>query len=167
MLVILTTHPIQYQVPLWQALAGDGRVPFEVWYLTRFGTQPSPDQEFGRTFAWDIEMLSGYRHRFLDTAEGASPTTFWRCRLRESLRDRLRAVGATVLWIQGWQVAAYWQAVWEAPAAGVAVWLRAESNDLAATNWWKQPLKRILLGEFFKRVQEFLYIGEANKRLYQ
>jgi len=27
MLAILTTHPIQYQVPLWQALARDGRVP--------------------------------------------------------------------------------------------------------------------------------------------
>src|ERR1700720_879900 len=110
MLVILTTHPIQYQVPLWQALARDGRVPFEVWYLTKFGTQPSPDQEFGKTFAWDIEMLSGYPYRFLDTAEGATPTTFWKCRIRERLRDRLRAVGATVVWIQGWQVAGYWQA---------------------------------------------------------
>ena len=26
MLAILTTHPIQYQVPLWQALARDGRL---------------------------------------------------------------------------------------------------------------------------------------------
>jgi glycosyltransferase involved in cell wall biosynthesis len=167
MLVILTTHPIQYQVPLWQALARDGRVRFEVWYLTRFGTQPSPDQEFGKTFAWDIEILSGYPYRFLDAVEGASPTTFWKCRLRERLRDRLRAVGATVVWIQGWQVAGYWQAVWEAQAVGAAVWLRAESNDLAPRVWWKQPLKRILLGAFFERVQEFLYIGTANKRLYE
>ena len=41
MLAILTTHPIQYQVPLWKALAKDGRVPFEVWYLTKHGIQPS------------------------------------------------------------------------------------------------------------------------------
>jgi glycosyltransferase involved in cell wall biosynthesis len=167
MLIILTTHPIQYQVPLWQALARDGRVSFEVWYLTRFGTQPSPDREFGKTFAWDIDMLSGYSYRFLSTVEGASPTTFWKCRLRQPLRDQLRAVGATELWIQGWQVAGYWQAVWEAQAAGVAVWLRAESNDLAPTTWWKEPLKRIILGAFFKRVREFLYIGKANKRLYE
>ena len=63
MLAILTTHPIQYQVPLWQALARDGRVPFEVWYLTDHGTRRSRDREFGQTFAWDIDTLSGYTHR--------------------------------------------------------------------------------------------------------
>ncbi len=167
MLAILTTHPIQYQVPLWQALALDGRVPFEVWYVTDHGTRLSPDREFGRTFAWDIDTLSGYPHRFLTAVEGSTPAAFWKCRLQESLRDRLRASGASALWIQGWQVAAYWQAVWEARAAGVEVWLRGESNDLAPQPTWKRGLKRAQLGWLFHRVDRFLYIGAANRRLYQ
>jgi len=167
-LAILTTHPIQYQVPIWQALAKDGRVPFEVWYLTDFGTKPSLDRQFGRTFSWDIDMLSGYPHRFIRTAQGASPVTFWKCRLRERLRDRLRRSGANALWIQGWQVAAYWQAAREAGAAGVELWLRAESNELAPpTPTWKRPLKQLALGRLLSRVDRFLYIGVANKRLYQ
>jgi len=97
---------------------------------------------------------------------GATPNTFWKCRLRESLRDRLKQSGATALWIQGWQVAGYWQAVREARAAGVPVWLRGESNDLAPVAWWKRPLKRLQLGWLFSRVDQFLYIGTANKRLY-
>src|SRR5262245_8974644 len=141
MLAILTTHPIQYQTPIWQALAADGRVPFEVWYLTRHGVEPTLDPEFGTTFRWDIETLSGYRHRFLDTPKGATPVTFWTCRLRERLRDRLRASGVKALWIQGWQVAAYWQAVREAKAASAEVWLRGESNDLAPTSVAKRTLK--------------------------
>jgi glycosyltransferase involved in cell wall biosynthesis len=167
MLAILTTHPIQYQVPLWQALAKDGRVPFEVWYLTSHATQPSRDREFGKEFAWDLEMLAGYEHRFLDVAAGATPSSFWKSRLKEKLRDRLRKTGTRALWIQGWQVAAYWQAVWEAKAAGVEVWLRGESNDLAPVPWWKMPIKRAALNELFKRVDRFLYIGSANRRLYQ
>jgi glycosyltransferase involved in cell wall biosynthesis len=167
MLAILTTHPIQYQVPIWQALAREGSVPFEVWYLTDHGNRPSLDREFGKTFSWDIDMLSGYPHRFIETAEGASPITTWKCRMREPLRDRLRQSGAKALWIQGWQVAAYWQAVREAKAAGVEVWLRAESNDKALTPMWKRPLKRLALGQLFARVDRFLYIGTANKRLYQ
>jgi glycosyltransferase involved in cell wall biosynthesis len=167
MLAILTTHPIQYQVPIWQALAREGRVPFEVWYLTDHGIQPSLDREFGKTFSWDIDMLSGYPHRFIETAEGASPITFWKCRMRESLRDRLSKSDAKALWIQGWQVAAYWQAVHEAKAAGVEVWLRGESNDLAPAPKWKRPLKRLALGHLFERVDRFLYIGTANKRLYE
>lgn len=167
MLAILTTHPIQYQVPLWQALANDGRVPFEVWYLTSHGVKASHDSGFGKTFAWDIDTLSGYPHRFLNVAPGAAPDQFWKCRLVEPLRKRLRESGATALWIQGWQVAAYWQAVREARAAGVKVWLRGESNDLAPTAAWKRPIKRTLLRWFFSHVDEFLYIGTANKRLYQ
>jgi glycosyltransferase involved in cell wall biosynthesis len=167
MLAILATHPIQYQVPLWQALARDGRVPFEVWYLTNHGTRPSRDREFGQTFAWDIDTLSGYTHRFLDVDEHASPSSFWKCRLRERLRDRLNASYASALWIQGWQVAAYWQAVWEARAAGVEVWLRGESNRLAPQSPLKRTVKQIRHRWLFRRVDRFFYIGSANRQLYQ
>lgn len=167
MLAILTTHPIQYQVPLWQALAHDGRVPFEVWYLTAHGTQASRDREFGATFAWDLDMLSGYPHAFLRTAPGATPNSFWKCRLDESLSRRIEEKGIKALWIQGWQVAAYWQAVWTAHAAGVEVWLRGESNDLRPLPFWKRAVKRVVLGQLFARVDRFLYIGTANRRLYE
>ncbi|MFL6212863.1 MAG: glycosyltransferase family 4 protein [Blastocatellia bacterium] len=167
MLAILTTHPIQYQVPLWQALAQDGRVPFEVWYLTRHGIEVSPDREFGQSFAWDLDTLQGYPHRFLNTASEATPASFWKCRMAEPLADLLRSRGVRALWVQGWQVAAYWQAVWAAKRAGVDVWLRGESNDLAPTPRAKQALKRRLLGQFFQRVDHFLFIGAANRRLYE
>jgi glycosyltransferase involved in cell wall biosynthesis len=169
MLAILTTHPIQYQVPIWQALAKDGRVPFEVWYLTDFGIKPRLDWEFGKTFSWDIDTLSGYPYRFVQTTEGASPGRVWKCRLSEPLRDRLRETGAKALWIQGWQVVAYWQAAREAAAAGVELWLRAESNDLAPPppQLWKRLLKQLALGRLLGSVDRFLYIGSANKRLYQ
>ncbi len=166
MLTILTTHPIQYQVPLWQALARDGRVPFEVWYLSDHGSRVSHDAEFGTRFAWDLDMLSGYPHHFLKVPEGSTPTDFWNCRVVESLTERMKASGTRVLWIQGWQVAAYWQAVQAAHQAGVQVWLRGESNDLAPTAAWKNIIKRVLLGWLFKRVNRFLCIGTGNRRLY-
>src|ERR1043166_3669808 len=166
MLAILTTHPIQYQVPIWQELARDGRVPFEVWYLTRHGVESSHDVEFGRKFTWDIDLLSGYPHRFLETTPDATPTTILKCRLREQLEERLRESGARVLWVQGWQVVAYWQAVWAARRVGVEVWLRGESNDLAPAPRWKHGIKTLLLGQLFRRVDRFLYIGTANGRFY-
>lgn len=166
MLAIVSTHPIQYQVPVWQALARDGRVPFEVWYLTDHATRPTRDREFGRTFAWDIETLSGYTYRFLKVNDKATPATFWKCRLHERLQDRLRASGARALWIQGWQVIAYWQAIHEARSAQIQVWLRAESNNLAPQAPWTKRLKKLRNGWLFRRIDKFLYIGEANRRLY-
>jgi glycosyltransferase involved in cell wall biosynthesis len=166
LLIILTTHPIQYQVPVWQALARDGRVPFEVWYMSGHGLEPSRDREFGKTFAWDIDLTRGYPHRFLAGAERSSPGSFRGCRLHEPLAERLREAGATALWINGWQVAAYWQAVRQARDAGCEVWLRGESNGLGPVAWWKRPIKRAALGLLFSRVDRFLAIGEANARLY-
>jgi glycosyltransferase involved in cell wall biosynthesis len=166
-LAILSTHPIQYQVPLWQALAKDGQVPFEVWYMTSHAVGPSRDPQFGKDFAWDLDMLVGYPYRFLEVAASARPGSFLGCRLTERLRDRIRARGAKALWIQGWQVMGYWQAIWEAKAAGIEVWLRAESNDLAPVAWWKWPIKRLLLSHLFNRVDKFFYIGSANRRLYK
>lgn len=167
MLAILSTHPIQYQVPLWQALARDGRVPFEVWYLTHHAVKSSHDAEFGQAFAWDLDMLGGYPHRLLPVAPGATPTTFRQCRVTESFETLLRQAGARAVWVQGWQVQAYWQAVWAAKRVGCEVWLRGESNDLAPVAWWKRPIKRLALGQFFRHVDRFLCIGTANRRLYQ
>jgi glycosyltransferase involved in cell wall biosynthesis len=162
-LAVITTHPIQYQVPIWQALAASGRLPFEVWYLTDFGTRPDLD----KTFQWDIPTLSGYPYRILNDAEGVNPTNFWSCRLREPLRRRLSSMQANAVWIQGWQVAGYWQVVQEARAAGVSVWLRAESNDLRPVPHWKRPIKHAALMYLFSQVDRFLYIGAANRRLYE
>jgi glycosyltransferase involved in cell wall biosynthesis len=170
MLIILTTHPIQYQVPLWQAMAADGRVPFEVWYLTDHAVKPTLDREFGKAFAWDLGRgtLEGYPHRMLKVNRDwtLQPTVFRGVRLEEDLRPRFTQVGATVLWVQGWQKLAYWQAVSQAKQAGMEVWLRGESNDLAPTAWWKWQVKRVWLGLLFRKVDRFLCIGSANRRLY-
>jgi glycosyltransferase involved in cell wall biosynthesis len=193
MLAILTTHPIQYQVPLWQTLARDGRVPFEVWYLSEHATRVSRDLEFGKEFAWDIDMLKGYPYRILKTPSGATPNTFWRSRVTESVPDLFREAKTKVLWVNGWQVAAYWQAVWAAHKAGVQVWMRGESNalrqqgsersedrdqrsegnnptsdlGLLTSGVARQAAKRVLLGQLFRRVDHFLCIGTANRELYR
>jgi glycosyltransferase involved in cell wall biosynthesis len=166
-LVILSTHPIQYQVPLWQEIARQGQIPFEVWYLTRHATEVSRDREFGKSFAWDLEMLSGYPHRFLDVDPTATPNTFWKCRLPASFAEQMQTEEVKALWIQGWHVAAYWQAAWAAKKVGAKLWLRGESNDLAPAPFWKHAIKRFILGQLFRRVDRFLYIGKANRRLYE
>jgi glycosyltransferase involved in cell wall biosynthesis len=165
MLVILTTHPIQYQVPLWQQLAASGGVDFEVWYMSDHSARPSLDREFGRVFAWDIDLLSGYPHRFLD-APRRDITRFLGARL-PNFGAALQAAGATALFVNGWQTAAYWDAVYAAHALGIPVWMRGESNDLARTPLWKRAAKRVALGRLFGRIDHFLTIGAANRRLYE
>ena len=167
MLVIISTHPIQYQTPIWRALA-ETAIPFQVWYLTDFGIEASHDKEFGEKFRWDIDTISGYPHRILKSSAGATPGNFWACRTSEDLAAALRTAGARAVWIQGWQVAGYWQAAFAASGTtGAQLWLRGESNDLAPAAWWKRGLKKQVLGRLFDLVDRFFYIGAASRRFYR
>jgi glycosyltransferase involved in cell wall biosynthesis len=165
-LAILTTHPIQYQVPVWKALAARGNVPFKVLYMSDQGLQARFDAGFGKSISWDIELLEDYQCEFLNTHSGARLDSFWRLRLKRGFGRVLHQMGATVLWIQGWQVAAYWQAVLEARKAGTAIWLRAETNSCSNAHRIGRQFRRQLLRQLLRRVDRFLYIGEANRRFY-
>src|SRR5436305_6452839 len=98
MLAVLTTHPIQYQVPLWRAIAEEGSVPIEVWYLTGHGIRPSYDQQFRKTFAWDLDALCGYDYRFLKVNPSSSVSRFHKLRLVESLKTLIKKREITALW---------------------------------------------------------------------
>lgn len=168
MLVVLLTHPIQYQAPLWRALAADGRVPFEVWFLTDHGLRESWDPEFGRRFAWDVPLLEGYPHRFIAANPGwtMDPSRPHQLRLGVPLGPLLRARGAQALLLPGWHKLALWQALAAARRARVPVWMRAESNDLRGSALWRDWLRRRLHRSLFRRCAHFLAIGSANRRLY-
>ncbi|HVU32288.1 MAG TPA: glycosyltransferase [Opitutaceae bacterium] len=166
MLAIVTSHPIQYQAPLWRELAGDGSVPFEVWFLTPHAVAPSLDREFGQTFAWDLDLLSGYPHRFLDIEAGWRLDRFDGVRLKSTWTQLLRDSGVTALWIEGWRFRTLWAAVAAARALGIPVWLRGENNDLAPERLAKRLWKRIALRWYFARIDWFLCIGTANRRFY-
>jgi glycosyltransferase involved in cell wall biosynthesis len=167
MLAIIATHPIQYHVPLWQLLAKTGTVSFEVWYLSEHAARKSRDREFGKAFSWDLDMLAGYPHRFLETPRGATPNTPFRMRSAKPFVRLFDAHDVSHVWVLGWQVAAYWQAVWAGSKSGRRVWLRGESNAMAPVTPLKSLIKRPLLCEFFSRVDDFLCIGTANRDLYR
>ncbi|MGB8739742.1 MAG: glycosyltransferase family 4 protein [Xanthobacteraceae bacterium] len=166
MLAILTTHPIQYQVPVWKGLAARGNVPFKVFYMSDQGLEERFDPGFGKSLSWDIDLLGNYQCEFLDTYRGTPLDSFWRLRLKRGFGRALRQVGANVLWIQGWQVVAYWQAVFEARRAGTEVWLRGETNARSNADRIGRQFKRLLLRQLLRRVDRFLYIGEANRQFY-
>jgi glycosyltransferase involved in cell wall biosynthesis len=62
---VLAFNPIQYHTPLYQRISGRGRVDLDVLFLTDDGCRPVVDPRFGLAVAWDIDLLSGYRHGFL------------------------------------------------------------------------------------------------------
>src|SRR5579862_2924111 len=71
---VVDFNPIQYHAPLYQLMARRARLALDVLFLTDAGQHAVMDPGFGIPVKWDIDLLSGYEHRFLTRSSGRSPT---------------------------------------------------------------------------------------------
>ncbi|MGH9545459.1 MAG: glycosyltransferase family 4 protein [Terriglobales bacterium] len=72
-LVVIETHPIQYHAPVYRALQTRFGVPVTVIYGADFSIAGYLDPEFGASFAWDMDLLSGYTPIFLSHMRDGGP----------------------------------------------------------------------------------------------
>ncbi len=125
---VFTTHPIQYQVPLFRALARRPQLEPTVYFGSRHGLEGTYDSGFGRVIAWDIPLVEGYHHVFLENrAWRPDVGRFWGVNVpgiaAELTPDRFDAVV-----VLGWNTFGHLQAIRAARAAGLPVVLRGEST---------------------------------------
>lgn len=163
MLAIVATHPVQYQVPIWRELARRGRVPFEVTYFCDHGARQSFDPEFGRSFTWDVDLLEGYKSHFVHP--GQSPRGFSSLHMSAAMYRRFAQARPRAIWIQGWQVAGYWETAAAAKLLGAQLWLRGESNARSGAES-RRVARAVALRALFALTARFLYIGAANRAFY-
>ena len=64
-LVVLTSHPIQYQAPLFRKLAATQGVDLVVIFRNKSKKGVFFDKGVGQKVAWDVPLLQGYRSVFL------------------------------------------------------------------------------------------------------
>jgi hypothetical protein len=64
-LAIITTHPIQYNAPLFSLLNKRGKIRIKVFYTWGHAVLENKfDPGFGKNISWDIPLLEGYDHVF-------------------------------------------------------------------------------------------------------
>jgi glycosyltransferase involved in cell wall biosynthesis len=167
-LAIFLSHPIQHFVPWLRELDHRLEGGVMVHYASRQGLETRHDPEFGQSFAWDMDLLSGYRHKFWEReghVRGPSHG-FWGVRY-PGLAAYLRRERPRAILVWGWLYAGFWQAAWTARRLGIPYFLRGESNLQnrgGATKWW---LKRQTVGRLCRGAAGCLAIGTRNARLYQ
>jgi glycosyltransferase involved in cell wall biosynthesis len=64
-IALIASHVIQYQAPFFRLLAGEPDLDLEVIFCSTDGAKVYRDAEMQTTFRWDLDLLGGYRHRFL------------------------------------------------------------------------------------------------------
>ncbi len=161
-LVVLASHPIQYQVPLYRALAQDPRLDLHVLFLSRHGLTSRPDPGFGVDFKWDIDLLGGYASSFVhNLREHASPGGALSY-VNPGVVGALRRLDPEVILFQGARNATSIAAITWAKRAGVVRLYRAESSVLEA----RPRRTRVAAQAVLRSMTAVLPIGTANDLYY-
>src|SRR5690349_6098459 len=111
-LAILVSHPVQYYAPLFRKLAG--LVDVHVFYAHRASPAEQARAGFGRPFAWDVDLTTGYAHSFLENvARWPGTDHFAGCDTPGVVRH-LRAGRFQALLVTGWHLKTYLQGAFAA-----------------------------------------------------
>lgn len=165
-LAILTSHPIQYQAPLFRKLAQHPAIDLMVYFCSDQGVTEKVDREFMTSFKWDLPLLEGYRYKFLKNYS-PWPSIFQPFRLiNPGIWGELKRRPYDALLVHGYSTATVWLTFFAAWSKGGRLILRGESNLLYPRPWWVRAIKRLVLRTLFKRVQAFLTIGTLNAEFY-
>lgn len=158
---VLASHPIQYQSPIFRELAR--RCELRVFYAHRQPPQGQADAGFGVAFEWDVDLLSGFEHRFLANRSRRPGTDrFMGCDTPE-IADAIARGGFDAFLVMGWNLRSYWQAVRACRRAGVPVMVRGDSQLLTPRSPVRQWAKRMIYPVALRRFDRLLYVGQRNR----
>ena len=127
-IAFLTTHPIQYQAPVFRALAARPNIDLEVLYCHDATASEQAAAGFGVEFTWDIELLSGYSHCFLKNVANKPGVGSFNGLDTPEVRSLIGRGSFDAVVINGWHFRSAWQAMFACWRAGTPVLMRSDSH---------------------------------------
>jgi glycosyltransferase involved in cell wall biosynthesis len=151
--LMIATHPVQYQSPVFRAMANDPRLDIKVAYCSLLGAQKALDREFGVEVQWDVPLLDGYTWAELpNTARRPGLGHFWGlCNLRLWSMIRKGRFDAVVAYT-GYAYASFWIALLAAKSSltPFIFGTDATSLDPRSRQNWRVSVKKRLLPRVFR-----------------
>ncbi len=155
-LAIFATHPIQYQAPLWRLLSAHEDLDVQVVYCCDHGVVEYTDDEFGKSFAWDVPLLGGYRSQIIRSGSISTPGIL---KIPEC-RKLLGALRPNCVLVQGYYAAHTRQLRFWSKRLGVKLVVRGEFTDCRPRpSYLKNMVAEFYRSWFYRGVDAFCYIG--------
>ncbi|HVU23842.1 MAG TPA: glycosyltransferase family 4 protein [Opitutus sp.] len=160
-LAIVLSHPTQYYSPWFRWLRAHCHFEFRVFYLWEFGVRATHDPHFAATFAWDVDLLSGYDSEFVPNAARAPSSLRFRGLYNPQLFPRLRAWRPGVILLFGYAYATHQLLVAWARLHRIPLVFRGDSHFLG------RPVPalgaRIALRLLYAQFRAVTFVGTANR----
>jgi glycosyltransferase involved in cell wall biosynthesis len=166
-LAVIETHPVQYHAPVFRQVEQEYGLPVTAIYGSDFSVSGYRDQEFGVDIAWDTDLLSGYRQRFLARVASGGARTLGEVSAR-GLFNALKEVQPAAVMLQGYSPAFNRAAIRAGLRLGRPLLFRAETTDHARARGPVLALtRRVVLSLMYRSFDRLLYIGTRSREHYE
>ena len=164
-LAIISSHPIQYNAPLFALLTQSEILEVRVFYSWSQSKDSLFDKDFGKTIQWDIPLLNGYQYEFADNVSKNPGLTSFRGIICPGLNRSIREWGADALLVYGWNYHAHYHAMRHFKVK-IPVFFRGDSTLIDETGGPKQFLRRLILRYVYSHVDFAFYVGENSRKYF-
>ncbi len=168
-IAIISSHPIQYNAPLFALLAKEQEIELMVFYTwgeQSMGSKYDPD--FGKTIEWDIPLLEGYPYTFAENISKDSGSHHFKGIINPNLNQEIENWGADVVWVWGWAFDSHLKAM-RYFKGKIPVWFRGDSTllDEPIGFSFKKLARRVFLTWVYKHVDKAFYVGTHNEKYFK
>ena len=155
-LAVVETHPVQYHAPVYRVLQQQFGIPVTAIYGSDFSVAGYRDKEFGATFAWDTDLLSGYQQVFLSRVSKGGARSAEEVSTR-GLREALQQLNPGAVLLVGYSPRFHREAFFCAWRVGYPLIFRGETADHVRDRGILKTLTRdLFLRWFYKRFARLL-----------
>jgi glycosyltransferase involved in cell wall biosynthesis len=164
-LAIITSHPIQYNAPLFRILTERKKIQVKVFYTwgqTKEG--PVYDPDFKKTFRWDLPLLDGYDSVFIQNTSSHPGAGHFNGIKNKELIPLVKAYNPDALLVYGWSFHSHLQLL-RYFKGKIKILFRGDSTLLDEKTGisFRKIARRLFLRRVYSGIDFCLYTGKENR----
>lgn len=165
-LAIVSTHPVQYNAPLFALLAASNKINVKVFYTwSQSQKGPKYDPGFGKDIEWDIPLLEGYNYAFVENVSKDPGTHHFKGIENPGLNNEITHWQPDAILVYGWSFVSHLKCI-RYFHNKIPVLFRGDSTLLDEKPGIKKMIRRLFLRWVYSKIDVALYAGSNNKQYF-
>ena len=165
-LAIVSTHPIQYNAPLFKLLTERNNINVKVFYTwSQSENSVKYDPGFKKNIEWDIPLLDGYEYEFVNNTSPQPGSHHFKGIINPDIIERIEAYNPNAILVFGWAFTSHLRVI-RYFKNKIPICFRGDSTLLDRTNICKAFARFILLRWIYSHINYALYVGSNNKKYF-
>lgn len=161
-LAIISSHPIQYNAPIFRLLNERSNVILKVFYtwgVDSIGEKFDPG--FGKSIKWDIPLLDGYEYEFLENIAAKPGSNHFYGINNPDIINRLNEFKPDSILVIGWSFKSHLKVLLQFKGS-CQILFRGDSTLLGPQSTIKLISKKLFLYWVYRHVDKAIYVGNHN-----